>query len=174
MRLVRSWPSRPPGGRAYVCDDAPRVAVDDYDYRGIVQLDDDVLNLDWDIAVAREDLAEFASMARAAPERVLVAPYPIYPDTRPGLPGITWPMRRYDGDVLRYVAKGEPTCHLFGFGMTYLPRELIRGFADANPGANFDDTAFAGWHYRETRREIPIVWRIRPVHLNYRINTVRL
>jgi hypothetical protein len=174
MRLVRSWPSRPPAGKAHVIDDASRITVDDYDYRELADLGDDVINLDWDIAVAREDLERFALQARAMPARVLVAPYPIYPDTRPGLPGVTWPMRRYDGGELRYVCTGEPSCHLFGFGMVYLPRQLIRGFVEVNPGINFDDTAFAGWLYRETGEEVPIAWDIRPVHLNYRINSVAL
>jgi hypothetical protein len=174
MKLVRSWPLLPPTGRACVVDDAQRVVVDDYNYRGLVELDDDVINLDWDIAIAREDLESFAARARSSPGRVLVAPYPIYPDTRPGLPSVTWPMRRYDGPNLRYVRTGESTCHLYGFGMVYLPRRMVREFADANPTLNFDDTRFASWHYRQTGQEVPITWDIRPVHLNYRINTVKL
>lgn len=174
MRLVRSWPSRPPVGKSFVVDDAQRVEVDDYDYRRLADLDDDVINLDWDVAVAREDVERFALQARAEPGRVLVAPYPIYPDTRPGLGELTWPMRRHESGQLRYVRTGEPFCHLFGFGMVYLPRELLRGFVQANPGVRLDDTAFAGWHYRETATEVPITWDIRPVHLNYRISSVHL
>jgi hypothetical protein len=172
--LIRAFPARPRTDRAHVVDSAPRIAVDDYDYRGLLGAGDDVLLLDWDIAVSREDLQAFAALARRAPDRVLAAPYPIYPDTRPGLRAVTWPMRRYDGGRLRYVATGEPACHLFGFGMTYLPAALIAAFCAAHPAANFDDTAFAGWHYRHVRQEVPIAWDIRPVHLNYRIETVRL
>lgn len=174
MRLVRSWPSRPPTGKSFVVDDAERVEVDDYDYHRLPDLGDDVINLDWDIAVAREDVERFALQSRSEPERLLVAPYPIYPDTRPGLPGVTWPMRRHEDGGLRYVRTGEPTCHLFGFGMTYLPRGLLRGFVEENPGVRLDDTAFAGWHYRENATEVPIAWDVRPVHLNYRISSVRL
>lgn len=153
-------------------DDATRIPVDDYDYRALVDLDDDVLLLDWDMAVHRDDLEKFALRAGRTPGRVLVAPYVAYPDTRPGLRRPTWTMRRYDGAQLRYVETGEPTCHLFGFGMTYLPRARILAFANANPETRFDDTAFAGWMYRKTGWEVPITWDIRPVHLNYRIGDV--
>lgn len=175
MKLIRSRPSRPRPDRAYVVDSAQAVTVDHYDYRGLADVGDDVIQLDWDIAVAKQDLREFAARARCTPDRVLVAPYPIYPDTRPGLPGITWPFRRYVGpDRLRYVREGEPFCHLFGFGMVYLPRNLIAGFCADHPDANFDDNAFAGWHYRNVREEVPIEWDIRPVHLNYDIGRLGL
>lgn len=175
MRLTRAWPSHPPSGRSYVVDDVERVPVDEYDYRALVDVDDDVLLLDWDMAVHREDLAEFARRARQDPGRVLVAPYLAYPDTRPGLPRPTWTMRRYEPTGLtRYVHEGESTCHLFGFGMTYLPRHLIVGFAESNPALRFDDTTFAQWLHRTADWEVPITWDIRPVHLNYLTRSVSL
>src|SRR5262245_21056937 len=126
MRLVRSWPLHPPAGRARVEDDAYRLYNDNYEYRGLADLDDDVLHIDWDIAVSKEDLTAFAAKARQTPDRVLVAPCPLYPDTRPGLTGATWNCRRYSDtsrSAMRYIERGEPTCHLFGFGMVYLPLE---------------------------------------------------
>lgn len=174
MRLVRAWPQQLRADRARVEDHAERTTVDDYNYGKLAELDDDVLLLDWDIAVHREDVEAFASRARTAPTSVLVAPYTIYPDTRPGLRHGMWPMRRFEGTSLRYVETGEPTCHLFGFGMTYLPSPLIKGFVESNPALNLDDTNFAQWHYLNVTREVSITWDIRPVHLNYRIDTIPL
>jgi hypothetical protein len=183
MKLIRSWPNHAlPAGRNYVVDDARRVLTDGCDYRTLVEVDDDLIQLDWDTAVSREDLLTFAALAREHPERVLVAPVPVYPDSRRGLPGTVWNLRRYAFDhfQLRYVYTGEPTCHLFGFGMVYLPRKLIHGFAetfrtDLDEGRiRFDDTGFAGWHCRQVQRETPIAWQVRPVHLHYRIGEVPL
>ena len=72
-----------------------------------------------------------------------------------------------------FVETGEPTCHLFGFGMLYLPRALIAGFVEEfrtglDAGlVSFGDTAFAGWHHRTVRAETPIAWDVRPIHLHY-------
>lgn len=180
MRLVRSWPRQTPAGRNYVVDDAPRLVNDNYDYRGLVELDDDVIQLDWDTAISREDLETFAALARLAPIRVLVAPVLVYPDSRRGLFRPVWNLRRYEGDTLRYVTEWEPTCHLFGFGMVYLPRDLLVGFADTfaeqltDGSIRFDDTGFAAWHHRVVDPETAIAWQVRPVHLHYRISDVPL
>lgn len=175
MKLVRSWPVRPPAGRPHVIDDAARLVNDNYDYSGLAEFDDDVIQLDWDTAVSREDVAGFAALARQHPDRVLVAPVPVYPDSRRGLPATVWNCRRYDGpDRLRYVTEQDPTCHLFGFGMVYLPAALVRAFVDRFPGRVLDDTGFAGWYHREVEAETRIAWQVRPVHLHYRISEVPL
>lgn len=156
-------------------DDVDRIPVDDYDYRALVNVGDDVLLLDWDMAAHRDDLVEFGRRAQRTPDRVLVAPYVAYPDTRPGLRRPTWTMRRFETlQRTRYVREDEPTCHLFGFGMTYLPRDLILGFVGAHGTLRFDDTGFATWLYLETRGEVPITWDIRPVHMNYRARSISL
>lgn len=175
MKLIRSFPADVPPGRSYVVDDAKKFFNADYDYRGLAAFRDDVVHIDWDTAVSREDLACFADLAREHPDRVLVAPVPVYPDSRAGLPGTVWNLRRYtDGESrLRYIEIGEPTCHLFGFGMVYLPAKLLDAFERDWPG-RFDDTGFAGWHYRHVEREVPIAWQVRPVHLHYRISEVAL
>lgn len=173
MRLVRSWPLHPPAGRGRVEDDAHRLYNDNYEYRGLVELDDDILHLDWDMAVSKEDLQTFAARARKVPDQVLAAPYLIYPDTRPGLPGPTWSCRRYLDDTkgsTRYIEQGEATCHLFGFGMVYLPRDLIRSFVQAYPaerGITMDDNTFSQWLHLNVQPETELDWDVRPVHLNF-------
>lgn len=185
MKLVRSWPQRIPEGRiGYVIDDMPRLLIDRYDLRPLGDIDDDVLLLEWDLAVGREDLLTFAGRACEYPERVMVAPYRLYPDGNPGLTEPIWAHRRFrDGivpgqwvqirlDVLPHIREGEPFCHLFGLGMIYLPRRLVRRFIDEyctrNPQASFDDHNFAEWHFHHAEQpEVPVTWDIRPVHLHY-------
>jgi hypothetical protein len=173
MLLVRSWPAHPPPGRCRVEDDAVRLVNDNYEYRGLVDFGDDILQLDWDVAVSKEDLVSFAARARCAPSRPLAAPYLIYPDTRPGLVGPTWSCRRYIDDTessMRYISRNEPTTHLFGFGMVYLPRDLIAAFVEAWPvetGRTMDDNMFSAWHHANVEPETRLDWNVHPVHLNY-------
>lgn len=177
MKVMRSFPEYVPAGRNYVIDDCPRLLNEHYSYRGLVDVDDDVIQLDWDTAVSREDLAAFAARARADRGAVVVAPVRVYPDSRRGLTRTVWNLRCYDGPNLREIREGEPTCDLFGFGMVYLPRELVRGFVDEyrdelDAGTvRFDDTGFAGWHHR-TVGPAAVAWDVRPVHLHYRISEV--
>lgn len=150
--------------------------MDDHDYRCLDAIDDDVLLLEWDIAVGREDLAEFAARAAAAPDRVLVAPYRLYFFASERERPPVWAHRRYEGTPetgsLRHATPADETCHLWGLGMTYLPRAVVRRFLDAWPG-HFSDVSLSGWHYRNVEQDVPITWDIRPVHLHYDITTVR-
>lgn len=174
MKLVRSFPDPILAGRNYIVDDAQHVTVNGYDYVGLAGVNDDVIQLDWDTAVSRGDLTNFAEQARREPGRVHVAPVPIYPDNAPGIPGpFVWNCRVYVGEepqrYTRYVSEGEPKCNLFGFGMVYLPRHMVTSFIAT--GWHFDDTTFASWHdlnYGPT----PIAWDVRPVHTHYRISEV--
>lgn len=182
MKLVRSFPfpEEIPPGRNYVVDDAERLINRDHDYRGLIDLADDVIQLDWDTAVSREDVETFAKRARAAPDRVLVAPVLVYPSPkRTGLVSPVWNVRRYQpgGMAMRYCTPGDDSAHLFGFGMVYLPADLLAGFARVLGSAafpRFGDMEFAGWHHRHVRPEAAIVWEVRPVHVHYRISEVPL
>jgi len=173
VKLIRSWPLHPPPGRARVEDDTTRLLNEGYEYRGLRDFDDDILHLDWDMAVSKEDLVSFAGKAKQRSDEVRVAPYLIYPDTRPGLPKPTWSCRKYTADdrsQLRYISDGEETCHLFGFGMVYLPRDLIIGFTDTYPAGGrvlMDDNAFSTWHHAEVKAETALDWDVKPIHLNY-------
>lgn len=186
MRLLRSWPAKIPEGRTgYVVDGLPRQVVDLYDIRSIGEIGDAVLLLEWDIAVGKDQLRLFIEHVQEAPKRVLVAPYRIYPEMTPGLAKPVWVHRRFvvgaampgtyvqiRGDNCLPVEDDEPFCHLFGFGMTYLPEHLIRGFLDdhiaRNPNSAFADHLFSEWHFHHAEDpEVPITWDIRPVHLHY-------
>ena len=170
MKLIRSWPAHPPEGRARVDDGIERLINDKYDYRVLGDIGDDVLLLEWDIAVGRDELARFAERAQENPDRVIVAPYPIYRSTiglrdavRP-----VWPMRRYEqGELtMRYVQPTDTHCHIFALGMTYLPAAIVKAFLADCPG-HFNDVSFSGWHYRNITQEVPIAWDCPAVHLNY-------
>lgn len=165
MKLLRSWPFRIPQYRAHVVDGIQHLVIDRFDYRNLDLVDDDVLLIEWDLAVSREDLAEFADRCRKAPECVLVAPYLLYnPD------GPVWAHRRYrEAPEPDYVYENEPICHLFGFGLTYLPRDLVKAFLETQP-RTFTDTSFSEWHHANVEHpEVPIAWDIRPIHLHYKL-----
>lgn len=172
MKIIRSWPEKVPPNRNYVVDTLPRFFMQDYSYRGIGEFDDDVLILEWDMAVSQEDLGTFLAWIEKTPDKVVVAPYKIYQAT--SSPAKLWrpiyAMRRYnDGEAtMRYVTEDDATCHLWALGMTYLPRDVIRAFLDAWPG-HFSDTSLSGWHYRNVEKETTIAWNVRPVHLHYAI-----
>jgi hypothetical protein len=184
MKLVRSFPANVPSGRSYVHDDLERLVMDRYDYRVLAGLDDDVVLIEWDVAVGREELDLFISRAMADPGRVRVAPYRLYQTTSgrqaPHFP--IWAHRRYEGTpqtgYTRAVDTNEPTCHLFGFGLIYFPRRLIGEFLDwfVFPEARihpFDDGSFSAWHYAHNpEREVPIDWDVPAVHLHYRLPKV--
>ncbi|TKG58896.1 hypothetical protein [Prauserella endophytica] len=137
--------------------------IQDFDYRSLGLVDDDVVMLEWDIAVSKEHLERFIERAHNDPHQVLAAPYLLYnPD------GTVWAHRRYTAPgSRRYVREHEPFCHLFGLGMTYLPRRIVREFLASHPGP-FSDTSLSVWHYHNApTTEVPIAWECRPIHLHY-------
>lgn len=179
MRLIRSFPDPIPAGRNYVVDDAPRLVNTGYDYRGLVGIGDSVIHLDWDQAISRSDLITFARRARQHPDRVLVGP--THQREAAGRSGAQWNCMSYQdgGQSLRYVARGDATCDLFGFGMVYLPADLLWQFdedyrAELDAGIiRFNDMSFAGWHHRRIG-PAEIEWDINVVHLHYSMREVPL
>jgi len=157
-----------------VVDSIERLVIDNHDYRPLASVEDSIVLLEWDVAVAQEDLRTFAAVAREDPGRVLVAPYRIYADTY-GLPADIWAHRHWDGTGsgtvtptgARPVASGDPTCNLFGLGMIWLPRALVRRFVEDAYATHFGDKEFSMWHYARVARQVPICWDVRPVHLHY-------
>lgn len=176
MKLVRSWPSEIPGGRGYVVDEIPKFIMGgpdspEFDYRHLIDLDDDVVLIEWDIAVGHEQLVTFMARAAAEPERVRVAPYLLY-RTRHQAP---FYCHRVKGAKDRHwVQPGDPFCHMFGFGLVYLPRTLLERFtAQFDPATHFGDTEFSRWHHRNApQRDVPIDWDCHAVHLHYQIPEV--
>lgn len=176
MKVLRSWPSEIPEGRSYVVDTLPRLVMDSYDYRCLEDVDDDLVLVEWDVAVGAEELERFIDRARSEPDRVLVAPYRLYMATKGdrNLPETVWAHRRYrspETTSARFVKEDEQTCHLFGLGLVYLPRAVVQAFIRSWPG-HFSDASFSGWHYRNIAQEVPIDWETRAVHLHYKIDQI--
>jgi len=182
MKLVRSWPAVIPEGRAYVVDDIPRFIMGgegnrEFDYRGLVDLDDDVVVIEWDIAVGGEQLATFMARAKAEPDRVRVAPYLLYRGGRDGRPQVPFYVHRIRTRENRgWVKEGDPVCQYFGFGLVYLPADLIRRFVAQmapTPKAHFGDTEFSQWHMRNVKPiDVPIDWECKATHLHYSLPEV--
>jgi len=138
-----------------------RVIVDDYDYRGLAGVGDDVISLDWDTAVGDEDLRLFAGQAAASPGDVLVAPVRTYYGPKAG----QWNLADADGNIL---GTGTPRAQVFGFGMVYLPARLLAAYTGQQPGVKLTDMWFASWHLdRVDPRGAAVCWAVRPVHLHY-------
>jgi hypothetical protein len=176
VKIVRSWPENVPPNRNYVVDNLPKFVMGDYSYRGLGDLNDDVLLIEWDMAISKEDLELFIEHVREQPDRVLVTPYRIYQDTAGTelLPKPIWVHRRFrlpDEDSARHVTEDDQTAHLWALGVTYLPRFVIRGFLERWPG-HFNDVSLSGWHYRNIAPEVRIDWDVRPVHLHYPIEDI--
>jgi hypothetical protein len=178
MKLVRSWPAVIPEGRSYVVDDIPRFIMGGegdrpYDYRGLAELDDDVVLIDWDIAIGGEKLALFMARAKAEPEQIRVAPYVLYRRaSRQGRAQVPFYVHRIRTREARSWAKRHDThCQMFGFGLVYLPKALIRQFVDQmNPDSHFGDSEFSRWHMNNAPvhlRNVPIDWDCEAVHLHY-------
>lgn len=166
MRIVRSWPAVVPPHRAHVVDDIPRYVMAEFDYRPLFdEVADDVLILEWDIAVSAEGLDAFKDLIRSMPGQVVAAPYRIYRLKRD--PGPHWVMRRFEGDELRWVSDDDDSSHLFGFGMTYIPRALWRAYAAEVKTGFVNDNVFSRWHHANVQAEVAIPWHIQPVHLHY-------
>lgn len=185
VKLVRSWPGNIPEGRAYVVDDIPKFVMGgdgdrQFDYRRLVDLDDDIVLIEWDIAVGGQDLAKFMQRAKAEPDQVRVAPYLLYRggrNTRAGRPQIPFWVHRIRTQRVRAWASPEDThCQMFGFGLVYLPAALLRAFvAQMQPNTHFGDSEFSRWHMRNAPqhlRDVPIDWDISVVHLHYELPEV--
>ena len=179
MRLLRSWPAVIPEGRAYVVDNLERFVMGGpgdtpFCYRRLVDYDEDIILIEWDIAVGAEQLATFIGRAAAEPDRVRVAPYLLYRRDRQISHGQPFYVHRIrDGAVRRWAQPDDTHCQYFGFGLIYLPKDLIRRFvAQMQPRTKFGDSEFSRWHMRNVATHVPIDWECRAVHLHYALPVV--
>lgn len=176
MKLVRSWPLEPPADHPQIIDNCERVYIPTVDYRPLVELEDDVIQLDWDVAVGRNELRAFAQKCLAEPDLVRVAPTMVYP-TR---------MHRHHKDMefkdtwlvfkqlpigRASLEPGEPYCDYFGFGLVYLPWWTIKGFTEYQEqqgnGNPFLDSLFDVWYRKVSGKRVPVEWDTHAVHINY-------
>ncbi len=164
----RSWPAGPlPAGRAFVADSLPRLLMSGCDYRTVVDhqpwpdADPGFCMLEWDVALASEERARFAAHAAAAPGRVLVAPYMIYPVGR----GPVLVHKSGPGRMRTPVRPGQRWAHSFGFGCIYFPRAVLARWFEERPGARFNDARFSDWHIARYGT-VEVDWSVRPQHLH--------
>jgi len=147
----------------------------DHDYCVLDRVDDDVIISEWDMAVRREELLSFIAQAQANRAQPLVAPYVLY-ESHSGAPRDrpSWAHRRltHGGIFARFIEPADTAAHLFGFGLVYLPRLLVKRFLSDVDG-HFNDSSFSSWHYHNgDEPEVPIAWDVRPVHVHYNIRTI--
>lgn len=176
MRLIRSWPATIPEGRSYVVDGIDRLVMDGFDYRCLADVVDDIVLIEWDIAVGADQLETFMGRAAENPDQVRVAPYLLYPMST----GADHPfyVHRRRGPGANYYVRGpeDEWCSYFGFGLTYLPRALVLEFLTTlSRRSKFSDTTFSYWHHRfapRSLRQVPIDWDCHAVHLHSRLPEV--
>lgn len=174
MLIIRTVPRKIPEGRNYVMDQLDRVIIDNYDMHFLTDLNDSVIMLEWDIAVAQHDLANFMSHCIAAPHVVHVAPYVLYPESLEELSAPAWAHREMVNECplqLRWIDYGESTCDIFSTGMVYLPRHICRRVAEADDLVtwqhNTTDSKLSFWYYYKIGEKVPVHWDVRPIHLHY-------
>jgi hypothetical protein len=137
----------------------------DYNYVPVLQqLDSDTVIVEWDIAVDAIDIIRFSAACLLEPDRVLVAPYRLFPIST-NLPETVWAHRKATGHP-PWITEGEPECDLFSFGLVYLPLAVVQKHLATDPGVT-GDSRFSQWHHAAKLGPVPVHWDVRPVHLHY-------
>ena len=141
------------------------------------ELEEDFIHLDWDIAIGRDEIREFATRCSQNPSQVRSIPYRSYPTRRrrdkwfnqkttewcawhivPNIPG-----------GKRRIDTNDPTCDLVGFGAIYIPIQMFKDYAKQETG-ECTDFKFSEWYYNSVdNKGIPLEWDIPIVHLNFSI-----
>jgi hypothetical protein len=164
VKILRSFPDDGgPPGRAHVEDDLERYLNRPYDYSGLAAYGDDILLLEWDIAVSRTDLGIFAQRVKGR-DWPAVAPFL----DRDGTKYMHW--RRFgepNREQYRPIRKGEPDCDLFGFGMVYFPAWVLRDYPPGWGNSSIlSDGSLPRWlQSLPHARPVPVDWDIVVVHL---------
>jgi hypothetical protein len=202
MIIRRSWPrgwnqdhqdeieSKTGGFRKpHVVDGLPRMEIENFDYRPAFEevSHQDLVLIEWDLAVDAGQLAGFLNRCRTMPERIRVAPYLLYPH-KTGCSRPVWAhqiIRRdldpiesqvHDPGTTRWVMPTDRLADVVGFGMIYLPSWAIEYCLDDRYISDrLTDSTWSMWHYRHHGRGrsegggegITIDWQTTPVHLNF-------
>lgn len=178
MKLIRAVPSKIPEKRNYVVDQLDAIPMWNYDMHFLRDFKDNIILLEWDIAVEYHDLVNFITHVRSAPHLVHVAPYILYP-TSTNLPSTVWSHRTMVREIplqLDWIDYGDPVCDIFSTGMIYLPQEIIEASSHADElitwHDNLTDSKLAFWHYYKIRKKVPVHWDVRPIHLHYSVESI--
>jgi hypothetical protein len=165
VKILRSFPDDGgPPGRAHVVDDLERYLNRPYDYSGLKAYGDDILLLEWDIAVSRTDLGIFAQRVKGR-DWPVVAPFL----NRQGTHYMHWRAMTtaVEAERFRPIRKGEPDCELFGFGMVYFPAWVLRDYPPGWGNSSIlSDGSLPRWlQSLPQARPVPVDWDITVVHL---------
>lgn len=165
----RSWPHPDEPrqkGRAHVVDDLPRLIMRDGDYGtvegGLPDVEPGFCMLEWDVALGARERALFEDIAMEEPDRVLVAPYDIYPEGQPPTvvhkvcPDVSKPGMRFPANT------NDWTVHSFGFGCIYLPQRTLLPWPS---GKVMRDSTFSDWHIAR-HGHARLTWDVHPQHLH--------
>jgi hypothetical protein len=148
-----------------VVDGLYRIEMRDYNYVPVLsQLDSDTVIIEWDLAVELADITRFTSACQADPGRVRVAPYRLYPRST-NLPEAVWAHRKVATHPA-WITEADQECELFGFGLVYLPHEIVRQYLATSPEVT-GDAIFSQWHHAQGVGPVPVSWDVRPIHLHY-------
>lgn len=174
MKIIRTVPAKIPDGRNYVIDQIDQVVIDNYDMRFLTDLNDSVILLEWDIAVAKHDLYNFIVHARQAPHLIHVAPYPLYPESLDEIVAPVWAHRHMLNPMplqMRWIEYGDPVCDIFSTGMVYIPRDIVGRLSESDDlitwHSNITDSKLAFWYHFNIGEKVPVHWDVRPIHLHY-------
>lgn len=118
--------------------------------------------LEWDIALDRASRERFAAHALEHPDRVLVAPYLLYPTGAP-----VQQCHRWQG---RPLADGETVADSVGLGCIYLPQSFLDEMWRVPPARLvrerfLSDTVLSDWH-RCRGGVFTVDWTVHPQHLH--------
>lgn len=140
-------------------DSLDTLIIDDFDYSPVVEIatKPGVVLVDWDIAVDRSQAEWFEASCLADLATPRVAPYRIYETNSNHW--VHWRLPH------RWVHRGESHCDGFGFGLTYIPYDLLKMWEPEYSDKRMTDTNFSSWYIRKGGGPVPIEWGVRPVHL---------
>jgi hypothetical protein len=180
-------------GRGIVWDPAQceQIYIGNYNYWDFFNsgLDDDVIIIEMDMAISYTDRRRFEAYCREKPDIVHVAPY----EHRQFKNVYEQAGYVHRNCVNAFVRPGDEYCLYFGFGLVYLPLQMIGQFVKAisdgvivkddrdhdfdlgmkyetGEPANFaSDCTFSYWHSTVIGDPVPVHWDVRPVHLHYQV-----
>lgn len=138
-------------------DDIERLYTKPYDISGLKNFHDDIILLEWDIAVSKPDLERFTERAKG--DWPIVAPF-LARD------GSKYLHQRREANGYRPIIKNEPTCDVFGFGLVYFPAWVIRQCPQQYGSSSIiSDGTLPYWLQEQEARPVPVDWSITIVHL---------
>ena len=128
------------------------------DFRGLRDITDDIVLIEWDVAVDKRNLVRFAALAEGRDWPVVAPHYKVEGDT------IHW-VHFWKGQP---VQPGDPECDQFAPGLVYLPGGLLRDCPLSDKWSPVMNEGVISRYLRSRPdwRPVPIAWDITTVHLH--------